>query len=84
MTERHHILSGQADALSDPDFDADGFADGYGGTDLDGDGLVDSNSNTYLDDDAYYTQAEQAQGYSASDSSLIEPASYAGSSSLIS
>ena len=31
MTERHHILSGQADALSDPDFDADGFL-------VDGDG----------------------------------------------
>src|SRR5688572_15428607 len=31
MTERHHILSGQADALSDPDVDADGFpGDGDG------------------------------------------------------
>lgn len=63
------------------DTDFDGFADTF---DLDGDGLVDGNPNTYLDDDQYYTQAEQAQGYSASDTSLIEPADDAGSSSLIS
>jgi hypothetical protein len=69
------------------DHDADGFADGTfstGATDLDGDGLVDGNPNTFLDDDAYYTQAEQAVGYSASDTSFIEPADAAGSSSLIS
>lgn len=64
--------------------EAGGYAGGYAGTDLDGDGLVDGNPNTYLDDDQYYTQAEQAQGYSASDTSLIEPADDAGSSSVIS
>jgi hypothetical protein len=77
------------------DYDGDGFADtpafdtagggGFSGaTDLDGDGLVDGNPNTFLDDDDSYTQVEQAQGFSASDSSFIEPADSAGSSSLIS
>jgi hypothetical protein len=78
------------------DLDADGIADGTGfdagfasapfsgAADLDGDGLVDGNPNTFLDDDQYYSQAEQAVGYSASDTSFIEPADAAGSSSLIS
>jgi hypothetical protein len=70
------------------DVDGDGFIDGAapfsGATDLDGDGLVDGNPTTFLDDDDSYTQAEQAQGYSASDTSFIEPPDAAGSTSLIS
>ncbi|MFW5469905.1 GTPase HflX [Knoellia sp. CPCC 206435] len=41
MTERHHILSGQADALSDPDFDADGFLVDGDGDDSDRPALYD-------------------------------------------
>lgn len=79
-----------ADGFADTfDLDEDGFADApvigsSAGDDLDGDGLVDGNPNTFLDDDQYYSQAEQAQGYSAGDTSFIEPPDAAGSSSLIS
>lgn len=59
-----------------------GFAGGA--YDLDGDGLVDGNPDTYLDDDQSYTDAQQAAGYSASDTSFIEPPDAAGSTSLIS
>lgn len=72
------------------DTNGDGLVDTY---DVDGDGIFDTSGGagvtgpggtTFLDDDDHYTQAEQAAGYSASDSSFIEPADSAGSSSLIS
>jgi len=86
-----------ADGYADTfDLDGDGFVDA---TDHDLDGFADvpafdagtgvasgvtGGGTTFLDDDDYYTQAEQAQGYSASDTSFIEPADSAGSSSVIS